>query len=79
MVEISVHFLQCIAFVSAQSEQNVDPSIPVSVSRRPRSDVYYYNNDSTSGTFCDNENFIDVTYLVSERSCIKNKDLFSGI
>ena len=60
-----------------QSEQDVVPSIPVSVSRRPSSDVYYYKNDSTLGTFCDNENFINVTYLVSETRCVTNEDLLT--
>ena len=63
---------------SVLSEQDVGPSIPVSVSRRPNSDVYFYKNDSTLGTFCDNENFINVTYLVSETRCVTNEDLFSG-
>ena len=63
---------------SVLSEQDVGLSVPVSVSRRPSSDVYFYKNASTLGYFCDNENFINVTYLVSETRCVTNEDLFSG-
>ena len=66
---------ECSSLV--QSEGNVDLSIPVSVQRRQSSDVYYYNNGSNH-EICDNDNFINVTYLVSERRCVTNEDLFSG-
>ena len=61
-----------------QSEGNVDPSTPViSVQRRQSNDVYYYDNGSNHEV-CDSDNYINVTYLVSERRCVTNKDLFNG-
>ena len=67
-----------VVVIVCSSAQDFSPSIPVFVSRRPSSDVYFYYNDSSRGHFCDNENYIDVTYLVSERRCVTNEDLFSG-
>ena len=58
----------------AHSEENVDPSIPVAVHRRQSSDLYFYNNGSDHEV-CDSAN---VTYLVIERRCVRNEDLFSG-
>ena len=69
--------LLVVVFAFLSSVQSGDSSVLVSVSRRQSTDVYYYN-DSTHGTICDNDNHIDVTYLVSERRCIANEDLFSG-
>ena len=74
-------FLLVVVIVSSSSvlsTQDVGPSVPVSVSRRPSSDAYFYHNDSSRGHFCDNDNHIDVTYLVSERRCVTNEYLFSG-
>ena len=68
----------CSSISLVQSEENVDASIPEFVSRRQSSDVYYYKNDSSLGTFCDNENYINVTYLVSERKCVTYEDLLTG-
>ena len=72
--------LLAVVFVcsqSVQSEEDVDPSIPLSVTRRLSSDLFYFYN-STRGVICDNDDYINVTYLVSERRCISNEDLFTG-
>ena len=77
-MELLLLVLVLVLLSSVQSEEDVNPSIPEFVSRRQSSDVYYLNNGSIYGTLCDNENFINVTYLVGERRCIANEDLFSG-
>ena len=51
-----------------------DVDVPVRVGRRISGDIYYVTSSSYS--IChDNDN---VTFLVSERRCVKNQDLFNG-
>ena len=69
--------LLVVVLVCSPSVQSEETSIPVGVSRRPSSDMYF-NNQSMYGIVCDNEEFVNVTYLVSERRCISNEDLFTG-
>ena len=49
-------------------------SIPVKLHRRQKSDIYTILN-SSSGEHCGS---INTTYLVSQKECVKNEELFRG-
>lgn len=49
-------------------------SIPVKLHRRQKSDIYTTFN-SSSGEHCGS---INTTYLVSQKECVKNEELFRG-
>ena len=51
-----------------------EDGIPVLVNRRPSGDTFQPFNESLS--VCSDEQ--NVTYLVSERRCVKNQELYRG-
>lgn len=52
---------------------NVD--VPIRVRRRIGGDIYYFTSSNNSFTICHDDN---ITFLVSERRCVKNQELFDG-
>ena len=52
-----------------------EEGIPVSVYRRLSGDTYWYLNSSRHSVCHDDNN---LTYLVNERTCVKNQELFSS-
>lgn len=52
-----------------------DDNVPVMVSRR-LTDIYQYHNVSSTSHFSCDE--VNATFLVSDRRCIKNQELFNG-
>ena len=53
-----------------------DTNVPVTVNRRLNGDIYYTNFNSTDPSACSDDN--NLTFLVSERRCVKNQELFDG-
>ena len=47
--------------------------LPVEVSRRSSEDIVYFNSNASYRCPSDN-----ITYLVNERRCVDNEDLFNG-
>ena len=47
----------------------------VSVTRKLSNDFYYYNG-SSGAKVCDNDLHINITYLVDDRLCVENNELF---
>ena len=71
--ELKLVLLMMIASQSVISEE----VIPVSVTRRLYGDAYRYLNSSDHHhEVCHDGN--NLTYLVNERRCVKNQELFSG-
>ena len=63
----------CMSKVKSQ-ESDAEPYL-VSVSRRLSSDFYYYNG-SSGASACDNELYINITYLVDDGLCVAEEELF---
>ena len=64
----------CMSNVKSVKGGDDEPHL-VAVTRRLSHDFYYYNG--FSGAFsCDNDLYINVTYLVSERLCVAEEELF---
>ena len=64
-------FLFCVLATHITTISDVD--VPVRVNRRISGDIYYSNNNSLACNDDDN-----ITFLVSERRCVKNEELFNG-
>ena len=57
-----------------QTTTEAGASIPVKLHRRQKSDIYTTLN-SSSGEHCGS---INTTYLVGQKECVKNEELFRG-
>ena len=57
----------------------ITSDIPVVIKRRLNGDIIYYDLNVTSTNFitCGDDN--NLTFLVSERRCVKNQELLNGI
>ena len=65
-----------ILFCAFASLINIgDTNIPVTVNRRLNGDIYT-NFNSTDSSACSDDN--NLTFLVSERRCVNNQELFNG-
>ena len=71
MLSLLILATVCMSNVKGDDEQHL-----VSVSRRLSNDIYYYNG-SSGATICDNELYINITYLVDERLCVAEEELFN--
>ena len=65
-------FVSTLLLLQTATETGV--SIPVKLHRRQKSDIYTTLN-SSSGEHCGS---INTTYLVSQKECVKNGELFRG-
>ena len=52
-----------------------DANVPVTVNRRLNGDIYT-NFNSTDSSACHDDN--NLTFLVNERKCVNNQELFKG-
>ena len=69
-------FLVATLFCVFASLINIgDSNVPVLVNRRSKGDIYV-NFNSTELLTCHHEN--NLTFLVDERRCVKNQELFNG-
>ena len=64
----------CTSLYIDQSESEAGAAIPIKVGRRHMKDFYVPLN-SEFNTICDS---VNNTYLVSQRTCVKNEELFSS-
>ena len=64
----------CTSLYIVQSESEAGAAIPIEVGRRHMKDFYVPLN-SEFNTNCDS---VNNTYLVSQRTCVKNEELFSS-
>ena len=64
-----------IVVVHSLAEPPVDDPHLVSVTRRLSGDFYYCNGSSVASV-CDNELHINITYLVNEKLCVADEELF---
>ena len=68
--------LATVCMSKVKSEDGDDKPHLVAVNRRSSNDFYYYNGSSSEKRICDNELFINITYLVDERLCVAEEELF---
>ena len=67
-----------MVFMCTSSAQGKEASVPVWVSRRSSNDLYKtFGDDKSTVTVCDN-NKVNITILVGEKRCVRNRELFSG-
>ena len=82
-MNMGVHCLPCIILVSALISvvlSEDEKSIVYSVSRRLSGDIYntITVSNSTVHFVCSNDGMGNLTFLVSEKRCINNEELFNG-
>ena len=66
--------LSCFGSIVLETN-GADSRIPVTVNRRPTGDIITLSSENT--ILCNNDD--NLTYLVSERQCVRNQGLLNGI
>lgn len=75
-MKLMILIMMFIIYISSAEDEKA--SIPIWVRRRLSNDFYRTTDDSQDAkTVCDDKG-MNITFLVSEKRCVKSQDLFNG-